>query len=105
VGRLLFGYVLGLDKWLAGKPMQFVLMDLGHIDLGFDPRNEILRVYAYLGEDRTPVKTWLAASLWWSLMNNRPAGLARRHKELIELATSKEISLREWMDSSGSPHL
>jgi hypothetical protein len=105
VGRLLFGYVLGLDRWLAGKPMQFVLMDLGHIDLGFDPRNEILRVYAYLGEDRTPVKTWLAASLWWSLMNNRPAGLARQHKELIELAASKEINLREWMDSSGSPHL
>ncbi len=64
MGRLLFGYVLGLDKWLVGLPMQFLLLDLGHIDLGFDPKNEILRVYAYLGQERTPVKEWLAACLW-----------------------------------------
>ena len=95
LGRLLFGYILGLDEWLAGVPMQFVLMDLDHIDPGFDPKNEILRVYAYLGEDRTPVKRWLAASLWWTLLNNRPAGLAHRHKELIDLATSKGIPLHK----------
>ena len=55
LGRLLFGYVLGLDRWLLGVPMQFLLLDLGHIDLGFDPKNEVLRTYAYLGDERTPV--------------------------------------------------
>ncbi len=33
LSRLLFGYVLGLDKWLAGVPMQFLLLDLGYVDL------------------------------------------------------------------------
>jgi hypothetical protein len=103
MGRLLFGYVLGLDKWLVGVPMQFLLLDLGHIDLGFDPKNEILRVYAYLGEERIPVKEWLAACLWHSLMYNimdadHPAGLVC-HKHLIELAGKVGISLRKWMDS------
>jgi len=27
--------------------MQFLLLDLGHLDLGFDPKSEIVRVYAY----------------------------------------------------------
>ena len=63
LGRLLFGYALGLDHWLREVPMQWLLLDLGHIDLGFDPKNEILRAYAYLG-DKTPVKEWLAACLW-----------------------------------------
>jgi hypothetical protein len=103
MGRLLFGYVLGLDKWLVGVPMQFLLLDLGQIDIGFDPKNEILRVYAYLGEKRTPVKEWLAACLWHSLMYNimdadNPAGLVC-HKHLIEHAGKAGISLREWMDS------
>jgi hypothetical protein len=103
LGHLLFGYVLGLDKWLIGVPMQFLLLDLGHIDLGFEVKNEILRVYAYLGEKRTPVKEWLAASLWHNLTYNpidaaNPAGLVR-HKELLNLATRVGISLREWMDS------
>ncbi len=102
MGRLLFGYVLGLDKWLVGLPMQFLLLDLGHIDLGFDPKNEILRVYAYLGEERTPVKEWLAACLWQNLMYsymdaNNPAGLVR-HKNLLERAAQAGISPREWMD-------
>ena len=79
VGRLLFGYVLGIDKWLMGKPMQFLLLDLGHMDLGFDPRNEIIRVYANLGDKRTAVKQWLAACIWYTLcyhpLDGNPAGL------------------------------
>jgi len=102
LGHLLFGYVLGLDKWLVGIPMQLLLLDLGHIDLGFDPKNEILRVYAYLGGERTPVKEWLAACLWHNLMYslmdaNNPAGLVR-HKNLLERAAKAGISPREWMD-------
>jgi hypothetical protein len=104
MGHLLFGYVLGLDKWLIGIPMQFLLLDLGHIDLGFDLKNEILRVYAYLGEERIPVKEWLAACLWHNLMYsyldaNNPAGLVC-HKELLEHAEQVGISPREWMDSA-----
>jgi len=103
LGHLLFGYVLGLDKWLVGIPMQLLLLDLGHIDLGFDPKNEILRVYAYLGGERTPVKEWLAACLWHNLMYsfigaNYPAGLVR-HKDFLERAAQAGISLREWMNS------
>jgi hypothetical protein len=103
LGRSLFGYVLGLDKWLLGIPMQFVLLDLGHTDLGFEVRNEILRVYAYLGEVRTPVKEWLVACLWHNLMYslmdaNNPAGLVR-HKHLLQDAGKAGIILREWMDS------
>ena len=103
MGHLLFGYVLGLDKWLVGVPMQFLLLDLGHIDIGFEVKNEILRVYAYLGEKRTPVKEWLAGCLWHNLMYsymdaNNPAGLVH-HKELLEQAEQVGISVREWMDS------
>ena len=103
MGRLLFGYVLGLDKWLVGMPMQFLLLDLGHIDIGFEIKNEILRVYAYLGVKRTPVKDWLAGCLWHNLMYNymdanNPAGLVH-HKELLEHAEQAGISPREWMDS------
>jgi hypothetical protein len=103
MGHLLFGYVLGLDKWLVGVPMQFLLLDLGHIDIGFEVRNEILRVYAYLGEKRTPVREWLAGCLWHNLMYNymdanNPAGLVH-HKELLEHAEQVGLSPREWMDS------
>jgi len=103
LGRSLFGYVLGLDKWLLGLPMQFVLLDLGHIDLGFEPQNEILRVYAYLGQERTPVKEWLAACLWHNLMYsymdaNNPAGLVR-HKNLLERSKEMDVSVREWIES------
>jgi len=101
LGRSLFGYVLGLDKWLLGLPMQFVLLDLGHIDLGFEPQNEILRIYAYLGEERTPVKEWLAACLWHNLtycpIAGNPGGLVR-HKNLLERTAQAGISPREWMD-------
>ena len=83
--------------------MQFVLLDLGHVDLGFEVRNEILRVYAYLGEERTPVKVWLGACLWHNLMYslmdaNNPAGLVR-HKHILRDAGKAGIGLREWMDS------
>lgn len=102
LGQLLFGYVMGLDKWLLGKPMQFLLLDLGHVDIGFDPKNEILQVYAYLGEEKTQVKEWLAACLWHNLMYNsivgNPGGLIR-YKELLERAKQTGINLREWMDS------
>lgn len=102
LGQSLFGYVLGLDKWLLGVPMQFLLLDLGHVDLGFETKNEILQVYAYLGEGRTPVKEWLAACLWHNLTYNpiagNPGGLVR-HKHRIEHAGKAGISLREWMDS------
>jgi len=97
LGRLLFGYVLGLDQWLKGTPMQFLLLDLGYVDLGFDPKNEILRVYALLGEERTPVKEWLVACLWHLMYSS----LMRWdiHKELIERARQAGVSLREWMDT------
>jgi hypothetical protein len=102
LGHLLFGYVLGLDKWLLGSPMPLFFLDLGHKDLGFNPKNEVLRVYAYLGEERTPVKEWLAACLWHNLIYNpiagNPGGLVR-HQDLLEHAAQAGISWREWMDS------
>ena len=103
MGHLLLGYVLGLDKWLVGVPMQFLLLDLGHIDIGFEVKNEILRIYAYLGKKRTPVKEWLAACLWHNLTYSAMdadnlAGLVR-HEELLERAKQVGVSVREWMDS------
>jgi hypothetical protein len=101
LGQLLFGYVLGLDKWLLQNPMQFLLLDLGHTDLGFDPKNEILRVYAYLGEERTRVKEWLAACLWHSLMycpiGGNPGGLVR-HRQIMKRAGKQGVTWRGWMD-------
>lgn len=81
--------------------MHFLLLDLGHIDLGFDPKNEILRTYAYLGEAHTPVKRWLAACLWHQCVLAPPASLyrwGRRYKELLARATSEGVSVRTWMD-------
>jgi hypothetical protein len=98
LGRLLFGYVLGLDKRLLGAPMQLSLMDLGHVDLGFNPKNEVLRVYAYLGAEGTAVKRWLAACLWHSLTYSLigpgyPAGLVR-HKDLLERSAALGVNVR-----------
>lgn len=101
LGHLLFGYSLGLDKWLLDKPMQFLLLDLGHLDLGFDPKNEILRVYAYLGEERSPVKLWLIACLWYVLMYcHLRQGLVSSdcHTELLERAKQVGVNPHEWMD-------
>jgi len=98
LGQMLFGYALGLDKWLVGVPMQFLLLDLGHVDLGFDPKNEIVRVYAHLGEDVTPVKRWLAACLWYNLVRNEMGGLVS-HSDLVQRCEAKGVVVREWMDS------
>ena len=104
IGRLLFGYTLGLDRWLSGASLHFQLLDLGHLDLGFDPKNEISRVYAYLGcrdearhQGRLELMDWLAGSLWFNLRYNRPAGL-ERHKDLLKLAEENHLGLRDWMD-------
>ncbi len=105
--QLLFGYTLGLDKWLLGIPMHFLFLDLGYVDLGFDPKNEILRVYANLGQERTPVKIWLTACLWYNLCHNMHGGLLpfkgpwrSKHKDMVERASKQRISIREWMDSA-----
>lgn len=100
LARLLYGYVLGIDKWLLGIPMQFLLIDLAHVDLGFDPKNEIVRVYAHLGEEQTPVKNWLAAYLWTNLMYGTGGLLwGSRHCEFVEQTNGKGVTVREWMDS------
>jgi len=100
--QLIFGYALALDKWLLGIPMQFLLLDLGHIDLGFDSKNEILRVYAYLGEERTSVKEWLAACLWHNACYNTTGGwefgiLNKRHRESYEETTAKGVKVDVWI--------
>lgn len=98
LARTLFGYAFGMDKWLCKIPMQFLLLDIGHVDLGFDPKNEILRVYALLGEDMTPVKEWLVACLWYNLTHNRHGGLCD-HQEFLEEVTKNQASCRTWMES------
>jgi hypothetical protein len=98
LGHMLFGYALGLDRWLMRVPLQFFLLDLGHIDIGFDPRNNILRVYACLGEEVTAVKEWLAACLWYNLVHNQQGGLIN-HTDLIGQCKGKGITVDEWMDS------
>jgi len=99
LGRLLLGTVYALDRWLLGASMQFTLLDLGHLDLGYDIKNEVLRVYAYLGEDRSPITRWLAACLWYTLGNNplrgNPAGLVR-HTALMKHAEALGLSTRAW---------
>jgi len=104
LGHMLFGYALGLDRWLMRVPLQFLLLDLGHIDLGFDPRNNILQVYACLGEERTPVKEWLAACLWYNLVHNQHGGLigsfTLSHTDLIQQCKDKGITVDEWMNSA-----
>jgi hypothetical protein len=96
LGNLLYGYVLALDKWLLAAPMQFLLLDLGHIDLGFDPKNEILRVYAYLGEVRTREKEWLSACLWYHLYNCLHHW--NSHRAMLDGAGKAGTNAREWMD-------
>ncbi len=56
-------------------------------------------MYAYLGEERSAVKEWLAGCLWYNLTNNEQGGLVS-HKELLEHAEKAGLSLREWMDSA-----
>jgi len=89
--HIVFAYALALDKWLLDVPMQFLLLDLEHTDLGFNPRSKVLRVYKSLGQ-KTPVKEWLAATLWVAL-NGDAYGRAV-FKRALELG----ISAEEWMD-------
>jgi len=103
LGQTLFGYAFGLDRWLRRMPHQFLLLDLGYVDLGFNPANEVKRVYAYLGEGRTPVQEWLAACLWYKVTLEPPASLYKwgwRHKALLAKAAEKGITVRTWMDSA-----
>ena len=94
----LFGYLIGLDNWLLGTSMQFLLMDLGYADLGFEPKHEILRVYTYLGPDRTSVKEWLAACLWKTLYGaGNPCGLIIQ-RDFIRRAEKLGVSTRGWID-------
>jgi len=98
LAELLFGYALGLDSWLLGRSMQFLLLDLAYVDLRCDPKNEILRVYTYLGAERNPTKDWLAAFLWKGLsLTANPRGLVVQ-QELNERAGQVGISTRAWMD-------
>lgn len=102
LGRLLFGYALGLDQWLQGIPMQWLLMDLSHVDLGFDPKNEILRVYANLGERRSPTKEWLTACLWYNIARSWPAGLdcgRVNYPELLATTKASGIVVNDWMSA------
>jgi len=99
LGRLLFSYALGLDRWLQEIPMQWLLLDLGHVDLDFDPKDEIQRVYAYLG-GKTPLKEWLVACLWYTLVHERPASLydwGHRYTDLVNTAEMKGIRVLDWM--------
>ena len=99
LARLLFSYTLGLDKWLLGRSMAFLLMDLAYVDLGCDPKDEVLRVYAHLGEERTPAKQWLAACLWKSLSGvGNPHGRVIQ-KELNDRAKELGVCTREWIDA------
>jgi hypothetical protein len=103
LGRTLFGYALGLDRWLRRVPHQFLLLDLGYVDLGFDPAGEVKRVYAYLGDVRSPVQEWLAACLWYKVTLEPPASLYKwgwRHKDLLARADEDGITVRTWMDSA-----
>ncbi|MFH2068996.1 MAG: hypothetical protein ABII89_06005 [Candidatus Omnitrophota bacterium] len=99
LAELLFGYTLGLDKWLLGRSMPFLLMDLSYADIGFNPKNEILRVYAYLGHERTAVKEWLVACLWKSLSGvGNPRGWVIQ-KDIADRAGKLGINTRGWIDS------
>ena len=74
------------------------------MDLGSDPKNEVVRVYAYPGEQRTPIKQWLSGCLWHGLTYSRleptyPAGLVRR-KALLEHAAGLGLRVREWIDAA-----
>ncbi len=93
LARTSCAYMLALDKWLLGSSMQFLLLDIGHMDLPFDPRNEILRTYAYLGEDETDMKQWLAACLWMHLSD--VAGWIAE----TAIPQLSNVSLRQWIDA------
>lgn len=71
--------------------------------LGFDIWDQVLRVYAYLGAERTSQRCWLSACLWYGLAHNpmmgNPAGL-ERHADLLARADRLGVSLRTWRDTA-----
>ena len=82
--------------------MHFLLLDLGHVDLGFDPTSEVLRVFAWFGEERSAYKEYWAALLWFQLRYNRPAGLTA-HDELLSHAASFGVSTDTFFDRALEP--
>jgi hypothetical protein len=107
LARLLFGYTLGLDRWLAGQSLQFLLLELGYIDLGCELRDELQRVYTYLGPERTPHKRWLAACLWKILSGaGNPRALDDPHGFMVQAdlagrARAEGIHSNTWLVSDG----
>ncbi|MHA1339306.1 MAG: hypothetical protein ACTSO2_04895, partial [Promethearchaeota archaeon] len=104
LGQILFSYAFGLDKWLLGVPMNFILLDLGYIDLNFDIKTPLMYIYESLGP-KTAVKQWLVACLWYNLCYNSMGGLENfdapmepKYKEIHEIANNYGLSWREWMD-------
>jgi len=89
---------------LSGRQGKLSLVRLARKDKietgrGCDPKNEILRVYTYLGDNRTRVKEWLAACLWKSLSGaGNPRGLVVQ-RELNDRALGLGVSTREWIDA------
>jgi hypothetical protein len=98
IGRLLLGYTLALDRWLLGLPMQFLLLDLGHVDLGFDPKNQVLGVYAHLGEEREPVKEWLVACMWYRMYHM--LHLRDYYVDHVNRAAAAGVGLRHWFEGA-----
>ncbi len=96
MGHKLFGYLLGLNYWLMNRPLELLLLDLGHIQLDFHPRDEIMRVFAYLGSEQNPKKEWLAGCLWYQLMFTM--GLFE-YKNLLKIANKNDLNLFGWMES------
>lgn len=101
LGRLLFGYALGIDRWLQGIPQEFLLLDLSYKNLGFDIKNEILRVYAYLGNNNNPTAKWLVASLWFMLTYGHASLLSSfsHHEDLIKKANNEGLNVCTWMNT------
>ncbi|MHB9033477.1 MAG: hypothetical protein ACYC6L_10555 [Anaerolineae bacterium] len=78
--------------------VQRLSLDPADLEPGCSPRDEIVRVYAYLGEEHPPTKEWLAACLWKSLAGaGNPAGLVIQH-ELAARALECGVSTRAWLD-------
>jgi hypothetical protein len=75
-----------------------------HSSVDCDPRDNIVRVYACLGEERTPVEEWLAACLRYTLVYNQQGGMTgswtSSHTDLIQQCKDKGITVHEWMDSA-----
>ncbi|MBN2543980.1 hypothetical protein JXI42_14065 [bacterium] len=107
MAELLFSYAFALDKWLLGIPKHFLLLDLEYIDAGFNPKNEILRVYAYLGNEKTLVKEWLVACLWVNLCYSymptfpgSPGLFGNAHRDFMKKMERIGLPVNEWMSKN-----